>query len=144
MTIKPSHRRRARLLALQALYQWLISKNALSDIEAEFRTDHDFSKLDDAYFCELLHQIPKQLDTIDALFSPFMNKTLEELDPIELCVLRMSTYELQNRLDVPYRVVIDEALILTKTFGTVEGYKFVNAVLDKLSHELRSMEIETR
>ena len=141
MEIKPSHRRRARRMVLQAMYQWLISQNPLTDIEAQFHTSEDMTKIDVDYFHELLHEIPKNLSDVDAMFTPFLNVPFADLDPIELCVLRIASYELRYRLDVPYKVVINEALSLTKSFGSIEGYKFINAVVDKVAHTERQEEV---
>ena len=141
MEIKPSHRRRARRMVLQAMYQWVISQNPLTDIEAEFHANEDIHKIDQEYFHELLHEIPKNLATVDDLFRPYLSVPFEELDPIELCVMRIATYELHYRIDVPYKVVINEALNLTKSFGSVEGYKFVNAVMDKVARNERQDEM---
>ena len=140
MANKPSHRHRTRRYVLQAHYQWLIAKAPLSDIEAQFRAEHDFAKIDEDHFQALFYGIPQTIDQLDGLLTPLMHKAVDELDPIELCVLRMATYELQHCLDVPYKVVIDEALNLNKQFGTVEGFKFVNAVLDQVSRQLRPLE----
>ncbi len=139
--MKPSHRRRARRMVLQAMYQWLLSQNPLTDIEAEFHVSQDMSKIDQDYFHELLHEIPKQLSDLDAMFTPYLNVPFEDLDPIELSVLRIASYELRHRPDVPYKVVINEALSLTKSFGSVEGYKFINAVVDKVARDTRREEM---
>ncbi|MDX1451507.1 MAG: transcription antitermination factor NusB [Oleiphilaceae bacterium] len=139
-----SQRKRARKLVLQALYQWHVSQNTLSQIEAEFRTDNDFEKVDGAYFSELFHGIPKQLSDLDGHIAPLLDRELDQLDPIELMLLRMGTYEFAHRIDVPYRVVINEAVELAKQFGGTDGHKYVNSVLDKLSLRLRAVETRPR
>lgn len=136
-------RQRARRLAMQALYQWHIAAADLSDIELQFQQDHDFSRVDKAYFQELLHQLPAQLQTIDTLYQPFLDRELNELNPVELAVIRIGTYELSQRLDVPYRVVINEALELAKKFGSEDGHKYVNGVLDRVAKQCRAAEIQS-
>lgn len=133
----PHNRRRARRYALQALYQWQISGNDIADIEQHFLQDYDMAKVEVSYFQELLHEIPKHISELDAMFQPLLDRKVSELDPIETVTLRMGTYELLKRLDIPYKVAIDEAVELTKTFGTVDGYKYVNAVLDKVAQKSR-------
>lgn len=136
-------RSKARHYAMQALYQWSISDTPSHVIEAEFHTDNDMSKADIEYFHELLHQVPKNLAQIETDFLPFVNDlNLEQIDPITLALLRMSSYELRFRLDVPYRVVINEALRLAKKFGATDSFKFLNGVLDKVAARLRSAEVK--
>lgn len=134
-------RRQARTLAMQALYSWHMAGQQLNEIEAQFRVDNDFSKVDGAYFHEILHGVPRQKTEIDGAFEPLLDRPLAELDPVELAILRLSTYELKNRLDIPYRVVINEGIELAKVFGATDGHKFVNGVLDKLAPRLRADEV---
>ncbi|TBU95905.1 transcription antitermination factor NusB [Phytopseudomonas dryadis] len=134
-------RRQARTLAMQALYSWHIAGQALNEIEAQFRVDNDFSAVDGAYFHEILHGVPRQKSEIDSAFEPLLDRPLDEIDPVELSILRLSTYELRNRIDVPYRVVINEGIELAKVFGATDGHKFVNGVLDKLAPKLRADEV---
>ncbi|MBA1193556.1 transcription antitermination factor NusB [Pseudomonas entomophila] len=142
---KPSKslkRREARKLATQALYQWHMAKHSLNEIEAQFRVDNDFTDIDGAYFREILHGVPAIKSEIDSALAPCLNLTLDELDPVELAVLRLSTWELIKRVDVPYRVVINEGVELAKVFGATDGHKFVNGVLDKLAPTLREAEVK--
>ncbi len=141
---KAIKRHRARSLAVQALYQWHMSGASLVVIELEFREDNDFQKLDEAYFSELLHKVPAQISKIDETLSLFLTRSLADMSPIELAVLRMGTYELLERTDVPYRVVINESVNLTKTFGATDGYKYVNGVLDKVAQKVRQQEISKK
>lgn len=134
-------RRQARTLAMQALYSWHIAGQALNEIEAQFRVDNDFTGVDGAYFHEILHGVPRQKTEIDSCFEPLLDRPLDEIDPVELAILRLSTYELRNRVDVPYRVVINEGIELAKVFGATDGHKFVNGVLDKLAPKLRADEV---
>lgn len=141
---KAGERRRARVLALQALYQRELSRNPISDIEAEFIVDNDMTKVDSVYFRDLLRGVDRHVDALDRHFEPFLDRPLHEVDPIERSILRLSTYELAHRIDVPYRVVINESIELAKRFGGTEGHKYVNSVLDKLARRLRGPETSSR
>ncbi|NOX75496.1 MAG: transcription antitermination factor NusB [Gammaproteobacteria bacterium] len=134
-------RHKARRLATQALYSWHMSGQNLADIEREYSSDHDMSKVDVAYFQELLHRVPEKLQELDGHILPLLDRPQEEVDPVERAILRLSTYELAFRLDVPYRVVINEGVELAKTFGAEQGHKYVNSVLDGVAQKLRADEI---
>lgn len=136
-----SARRNARSYVLQALYQLQLANPPIAELEAEFLRHQIDKKIDLDYFKELVRGIPAMQAELDATFSPYLGRLLEEIDPIELSVLRLATYELLKRPDVPYRVVINEALELTKKFGSVEGFKFVNGVLDRVAKKTRAVEI---
>lgn len=138
---KPSARRKARSLALQALYSWQMADQPLNDIEAQFLVDNDFSKVDGAYFRELLTGVPRNLTELDGMLDSVIDRPLQEVDPVELAILRIGVYELSKRIDVPYRVVINEGIELAKTFGATDGHKYVNGILDKLAPRLRSVEV---
>lgn len=143
MQATPAHRSKARHYAMQALYQWSMTKNSLNSIEAEFHSDNDMSKVDVDYFHELVHAVPEHLSQVETDFLPFVNDiSLSQIDPVSLALLRMSCYELRFRLDVPYKVVINEALKLAKKFGATDSYKFVNGVLDKVAGRLRPAEAQ--
>ncbi len=129
-------RSRARRLALQALYQWQMAGQDLKDIEAQFLAEVK-GELDVAYFRELLHNIPRRLETIDAHLLPFLDRPLERIDPVERALLRMGAYELLYRPDIPYKVAINEAVELAKRFGAEQSYRYINGVLDKLAREVR-------
>jgi N utilization substance protein B len=145
---KPVHntlaarRHKARHYAMQALYQWYMADGSLRDIEAQFRTEYDFSNVDLAHFQALLHGVPAHLDTLEGVLSPLLDRDLEELDPIERTLLRMGAYELTHCIDVPYKVVINEAVSLARKFGATDSHKYINAVLDSAARELRKVEIE--
>lgn len=141
---KAGDRRRARALALQALYHRHFSKSPINAIEAEFMVDNDMSKVDSAFFRDLLRGVHREQGDLDKLIEPLLDRALSEVDPIELAIVRMGTYELKNRIDVPYRVVINEGIELAKRFGGTEGHKFVNSLLDKLSQRLRLAETRAR
>lgn len=130
---------------MQALYQWSVTKNTLNVIEAEFHADNDMSKVDTDYFHEIVHKVPENLTEIENDFLPFMNDfTLDQLDPVTLALLRMSCYEMRFRIDVPYKVVINESLRLSKKFGATDSFKFINGVLDKVASRLRSTEVNAK
>lgn len=137
-------RHNARRYTLQAMYQWQLTGAPIIDIETEFLQYQIDKKIDLEYFKELLYGIPKNLTEIDGAMEPFLSRPIAELDQIELAVLRIAIYELMKRPDVPYRVVINEALELTKKFGSVEGFKFVNGVLDRVARKLRATEINMK
>ena len=140
--MNPVARHNARRYALQAMYQWQIAGTSIDEIEHEFLHYHIDKKLDLAYFKELIHGIPKHQSELDQEMKPFLGRALQEIDPIELAVLRLAIYELIKRPDVPYRVIINEALELTKKFGSVDGYKFVNGILDRIAKKNRAVEIK--
>lgn len=137
----PNARHNARQYAVQAMYQWQLSGTDMKEIEAEFIRLHIEKKLDLLYFKELIHQIPAIQKEIDTQMQPFLARSIQEINPIELAVLRIAIYELLKRPDVPYRVIINEALELTKKFGSPEGHKFVNGLLDKVAKKNRATEI---
>ena len=137
-----AERRKARHYGMQALYQWHMADAQLNDIEAEFRADYDFSHVDLEYFQALLHGVPASVDKLEASFEPLLDRKLDELDPIERTLLRMGTFELIERIDVPYKVVINEAVALAKKFGATDSHKYINGVLDKAARQLRKVETE--
>jgi N utilization substance protein B len=142
--MSPVARRLARQYALQALYQWQLSNALPSDIEIQFLAKQINKRTDWDYFKELLHTIPVQYAELDNYMKPFLSRPIHEIDPIELAILRLSIYELAKRLDIPYRVSINEALELTKKYGSIEGFKFVNGVLDHIARQLRTHEIAVK
>jgi len=135
-----AQRRKARHFGLQALYQWTISGASAADIEAEFRIDNDFQHTDGEYFSAVLKGVVGDVDALEALFSPVLDRRLGELDPIERNLLRLGTFELRDRIDVPYKVVISEAVALAKKFGATDSHRYINGVLDKVARDLRTVE----
>lgn len=135
-------RRLARRKAVQALYSWQLSDEDLGDIEQQFLLEQNMKDVDLGYFKELLHQVPKYLDEIDTHIKTKLDRPFKELDPIECAVMRLAVYELIYRQDVPYKVVINEAVELTKTFGAEDGFKYVNSIVDGLAKTLRKVEVE--
>ena len=135
-----AQRRKARHFGLQALYQWTLSDASLVDIDAEFRVDNDFRHTGGEYFQALLRGVMEDVESLEALFSPLLDRALDDLDPIERNLLRMGTFELKERIDVPYKVVINEAVSLAKKFGATESHRYINGILDKVASELRTVE----
>nr|WP_255558351.1 transcription antitermination factor NusB [Zhongshania aquimaris] len=134
-------RRKARHYAMQALYQWHMAGQALNEIEAQFQTDYDMTHVDKEFFHDLVHNIPAQLTALHGLFEKHLDRKLTDLDPIELCLLRMGSYELLRRIDVPYKVAINETINLGKRFGATDGYRYLNGVLDRVAVECRAVEV---
>lgn len=139
MTTNVNPRRRARECAVQAIYSWQVSKNDLSEIEASFMAEQDMKGVDKKYFRELLHGVISHSSELDTKMESFLNeRTLDELGFVEHAILRIAVYELLKREDVPYKVVINEAIDLTKTFGAEDSHKFINGVLDKVAPTIRT------
>ena len=139
-----STRRRSRELALQGLYQWLVSGADSAEIEAHIREQEGFEKCDRAHFDALLHGSIKEAAMLDAVLSRHVDRRTTELSPVEHGVLMIGTYELTHCIDIPYRVVINEAVELAKSFGGTDGHKYVNGVLDKAASDLRPIEVKAR
>ncbi len=125
---------------MQALYQWQMTGQDVQDVVDQFLTTQDVSRADIEYFRELLTKIPREVDKLDTALSPFMERAMNEVDPVERAILRVSAYELIRRPDIPYRVVINEAIELAKKFGADQSHRFVNGVLDKAVQDLRKLE----
>ena len=139
-----SARRRSRELATQGLYQWLLSAAPAGEIDAQIRTVQGFDKADQAHFDALLHGVIREADTLTAEIVPCLDRPVVELSPVERAVLLVATFELTHHVEIPYRVVINEAVELAKTFGGVDGYKYVNGVLDKVAAKIRPNEAQAR
>ena len=140
-SVKPAARRKARELALQAVYSWQMTGNPVEQIELSIATSNNMDKVDTGYFQELLRAVVKDSESLDESIRPYLGRLPEELDVVEKAVLRLATYELTQRIDVPYKVVINEAIELAKSFGAEESHKFVNGVLDKAVKTLRKHEL---
>ena len=138
---KIAHRKKARNLLVQALYQWQISDYPVNAIEAQYRADNT-GKIDWDYFHEVLSGIAQSADKLDEGFTPLLDRDIAQLNPIELAILRLGSFELANRIDIPYRVVINEAIELAKKYGATDSHKYVNGVLDKLARQYRQVEID--
>ncbi len=140
--MNPSKRRKARRYAVQGLYQWQLTEDSPAAVYERILVDVNLNKTDLLYLEELITQIPVHQEEIDKTLSTKLSRKLSEVDPVERAILRIGTYELLKRLEIPYRVVINEAVEQTKTFGAEDGYKFVNGVLDKVSSEIRAVEVQ--
>jgi transcription antitermination protein NusB len=134
-------RSQARRAAVQALYQWQISGADLSEIERQFVEEHGLDKADPQMFHELLHEIPAHLVEIDAALAEFLDRSIGDVDCVERAVLRIGCYELLYRAEVPYRVVLNEAIKFAKEFGSVQGYRYVNGILDRVARKSRALEV---
>jgi transcription antitermination protein NusB len=133
-------RSRARRRALQALYAWQVSGTPMQGIISQFKHEQEMEVADLEYFEDLLVNIEKRREELDAALKPFLDREVDLVDPIERAVLRLGAYELIHRADVPYRVVINEAIETTKRFGADFGHTYVNGVLDKLAAQSRGVE----
>jgi len=142
--MKLSSRTQARRLAMQGIYEWQMSSNNVGEIETRLLVDKKSKNIDLKLFRELLHNVPKEIDELDAFISEYIDRPMDEVDPVESAILRLGTYELSKRPDVPYRVVINEAVELAKTYGAEAGHKYVNGIMDKLAAQLRAVEVAAR
>ena len=134
----PKQRSRARVV--QALYQWLTSGGEIVQIEQQFLNQKE-GKLSKAFFSNLILNIPKNISVLDEIIEPSLNRDFSELGPTEKAVMYLAVYELKFQLEVPYKVVINEAIELTKLYGADGAYKLINTSLDKIAQELRSLEL---
>ena len=139
-----SARRRARELALQGLYEWLVGGQDLAAVEAHLMESDGFDKADRQHLGEVLRGVIDGAEGLRAQFVEFIDRRPELLSPVEHGILLIGTYELQQRPEIPYRVVINEAVELAKSFGGTEGFKYVNGVLDKVAARLRPHEAQHR
>lgn len=135
--MKPAARRKARILALQAVYSWQISGNLIADIEQQMLIETDVTKIDVEYFKDLATGVAVNYKQLDEEVSPHLTRPFDDLDMVERAILRLSSYELKFREDVPYKVAINEGIELAKIFGAEDSHKFVNGVLDKAVKHLR-------
>jgi N utilization substance protein B len=140
--IDPAARSRARRRALQALYAWQISNSPIDRVLEQFRAEQDMEIADLEYFEALVRGVEQHAAELDEVLSRFIDRTMDQVDPIERAVLRIAGYELAFRPDVPYRVVINEAIETTKRFGAEHGHTYVNGVLDRAAGEWRAAEIQ--
>ncbi len=154
---KTSHTaiRKARRFAMQGLYEWLVTDrrfdttgklgwkaNAPHDIAARTRATNAMHTVHIGYYHEMMRDIPEQIDALDALISQHLDREIDKLDTVEHAILLIGAYELQNRLEIPYKVVLDEAMKLNNHFGATDAHKLINAVLDRMAIELRDVEVQ--
>jgi len=151
MTKKIHGRHGARWLALQGLYDWGMSQRSVSQIEMDLLANEFYSKeffqenpikvsCDKSYLHELLVEVTRQKSQLDEMMQPYLDRKIQELSPVEHALLRLSFYELKNKLETPYKVIINEAIELAKRFGAQDSHRYVNGVLDKAAQELRQHE----
>ncbi len=136
-------RRKARRALVQALYQWQLSANSVSSVLADFDNGEALKKADTEFFEDVLRKTVSEAEYLDTVFTPLLDRTPDQLDQVERAILRLAASEFKYRVDVPYRVVIDEYVELAKMFGAQDSYKYVNGVLDGLAARLRSIEVES-
>jgi transcription antitermination protein NusB len=134
-------RHRAREFALQGLYQWLMNQEDAGAIDAHIRNAHGFDKADAEHFDLLLHGTISDVDNLRIEIVPLIDRAIDQLSPIEHAALLIGAFELKHHIEIPYKVVINEAVELTKSFGGIDGHKYVNGVLDKLATSLRATEV---
>lgn len=146
MSSAPSQQRRARARrrVLQALYQWQLTEGDPRAIEKQFLNEYRLGRIDLDYFSALLRGITDGVSALDAVFDPFLDRPAKTLDPVELALLRLGTFELMERIDVPYRVIIDQAVELAHGFGAEQSHRFINGVLDKVGKSLSLRQAELR
>jgi N utilization substance protein B len=138
--VKPSPRRKARELAVQATYSWQVSQNPVNEVEVNFIVDNSKRRFDIEYFQLLLRGVTSNINDIDDTISPHVDRPLDDIDQVEKAILRVAIFELKDCTEVPYRVVINEAIELAKAFAADDSHKFVNGVLDKAVKLIRPQE----
>ena len=131
--MEPKKRHWSRRLALQALYQWQITGHEIDELLSQYVEAENWEKADKNYFTDLVSESIAQNDALSALFAPHLNLSAGQIDPIENAVMLFATYELMHKPETPTKVILSEAINLCKKFGSVDGYKFINGVLDKVA-----------
>ena len=135
-------RGKSRRLAMQAVYQWQMTGDSITDIKQQFFDENNVSKFDADFFSELVSGVASSISELDVLLEKYMPRSAESVDPVERSILRIAAYEFVNRFDVPYRVVLNEAVNITKEYCAENSHAFVNAVLDKVAKEVRHLEVQ--
>jgi N utilization substance protein B len=130
----------ARRAAVQALYQWDVTRQSRLEIEKNFLADDSLKKSDTEYFRELIAEIPRTARDLDEQLATYIDRDIDKVDPVERAVLRLAAYELLKHIEIPYRVVLNEAIELARTFGSENSFRFVNGILDKMGADVRSVE----
>ena len=146
MSGKPSggarkSRRKSREFAVQGLYQWALAGGSIDEIQKQLREDKNYAQIDAEHFAALLGGVIRQAPQLDELLQPCLDRPVAELSPVEHAILRLACFEMQRHVEIPYRVVINEAVELAKSFGGTDGHKYVNGVLDKLAARVRAAEV---
>lgn len=145
MTLKPKKnnfkmKQRARRFAMQAIYQWQLTQHSFLEIKKQFLSQEEMVSVDTDYFCALVHGVIQHYELLDQQLQVFLNRPLKEVDWVELAILRLAVYELAQQPELPYKVVLNEAIELAKCFGATEGHKYVNGILHQVAHKLRPLE----
>ena len=135
--MKPNARRQSRSLAVQGVYSWHVSRNPVAEIEQQVLLETNIKHMDVGYFQDLVRGVIKNHTTLDEALKPYLDRPFDEIDMVEKAILRVSAYELKYRQDVPYKVIINEAIELAKAFAADDSHKFVNGILDKAVRVLR-------
>jgi N utilization substance protein B len=136
-------RGKSRRFAMQAIYQWQMTGDSITDIKQQFFDDNNFSLIDADYFSELVSGVASSISELDPLLEKNMPRSVESVDPVERSILRIATYEFLHRIDVPYKVVLNEAVNIAKEYCAENSHAFVNAVLDKVAKEVRHIEVKS-
>jgi N utilization substance protein B len=136
-------RGKSRRLAMQAIYQWQMTGDSITAIKQQFLDENNVTQFDSEFFSESVSGVASKISELDPLLEKYMTRSVESVDPVERAILRLASYEFINRLDVPYRVVLNEAINITKEFCAENSHTFVNAVLDKVAKEIRKNEIQS-
>jgi len=142
--MKVSARSRARQLAVQGLYEWHLSGNTIDDIAKQCLDAKRGKNIDEAYFEELIFKISSTVESLNDKLMPFLSRKITEIDPVERAILQLGAYELSQKIEIPYKVVINEAIELAKTFGAEQSHKFVNGILDKVAAQSREVEFKAK
>ena len=135
-------RRKAREFAIQGLYQWKLAAGDANTILKQLREEKEYPNIDEEHLAALMHGVIAQEQELDALITPFLDRPAGDLSPVEHAILLLATFEMHRHPEIPYRVVINEAVELAKTYGGTDGHKFVNGVLDKLAAKVRAVEVK--
>ncbi len=142
MSSSPHARIRSRRTAVQAYYQWLMTRQPIADVIQEFEEDRsELGKADKGYFREILEGMEKHSEELDQVLGPILDRPLEEIGPVENAIMHLGMYELIYHPELPWRVVLNESIELAKMFGAEQSYKYINGVLDKAAHQIRALEI---
>lgn len=140
--MKVSARSRARQLAVQGLYEWHLSGNAIEDIAKQCLDAKRGKNIDEAYFEELIFKVSSKVASLNEILLPFLSREIAEIDPVERAILQLGTYELTEKIEIPYKVIINEAIELSKTFGAEQSHRFVNGILDQVAIKNREIEVQ--
>ncbi|BCN93615.1 N utilization substance protein B [Thiomicrorhabdus immobilis] len=133
-------RTQSRRVALQALYQWQMTNEEIPQIIKQFNEDGLLEGLEFDFFKELISEVSQSSEALDALYADYLDRSVARIDPVERAIMRMGVYELQSKIEIPYKVVINESVELAKRFGAEESHKYVNGILDKAAKQLRAAE----